>query len=643
MTEERPYGAWTSPIVASLISAQKVRLSDIALDGENVYWCESRPHEGGRYTVVRRSAEGMLTELVPTPYNVRTRVHEYGGLAYAVVDGAIVFTNFADQRVYRVVAGGDPEPLTPEGNMRHADFTLDRGRNRLLAVREDILEGAQEPRNTIAALPLDGTGLRESHILVAGYDFYAYPRISHDGSRLAWIAWSHPNMPWDGTELWVADIDEAGAIARPRRVAGGPSESIVQPEWSPDGTIHFISDQTGWWNLYRLDEEGPVNLTPEEAEYGVPLWKLGARTYAFAPDGTIVAASTWHGLWSLATIEPRSGARKPITLPSTAIDFVNAGRGTAVALLASPVEAAAIAKIDLRTHAVSVLRASSSIEMDRGYLSVPGAITFPTSDGQVAHAFYYPPQNREFHAPAGELPPLIVESHGGPTGSASAALDLSLQYWTSRGFAVLDVNYRGSTGYGRPYRDALRDKWGIYDVDDCVNGALYLAGEGLVDPDRLVIHGWSASGYTTLAALTFRNTFRAGASHYGISDLEAMTRDTHKFESRYLDGLIGPWPEASAIYDERSPIHFVDRLSCPLILFQGDEDKVVPPNQAVMMFDAVKAKGLPVALVMFAGEQHGFRKAENIERALEAELAFLGAVLGFSPADQITPVSIENG
>jgi dipeptidyl aminopeptidase/acylaminoacyl peptidase len=642
MTIERPYGSWKSPITTEMITSQGVRIGHACLDGDDLYWSESRPMEGGRLTVMKRSPSGELSDLIPVPYNGRTRVHEYGGASHIVVDGVLYFTNFADQRVYRMTDGDVSQAVTPEEDIRLGEFIHDPARNRLIAVREDHTTSASEPVNSIGALDLSAHEPAPSTVLVEGHDFFSNPALSPDGSKLAWLAWNHPNMPWDGTELWIGDIDAGGNVTNPLMIAGGPEESIFQPQWSPSGDLYFVSDRTGWWNLYRHHPDGDVNLCPEEAEFGLPNWQLGMSTYAFAGPDVIVAASTRDGKWALGTFELTSGDYTPIRMPSTTLQGVLAGPGYAIVQAASPIEAVALVRIDLATQSIEVLRRSSTSVIDRGYLSVPGAITFPTSDGEVAHGFFYPPQNQDFAAPEGELPPLIVESHGGPTGSTDTGLDVKLQYWTSRGFAVLDVNYRGSTGYGRAYREQLNDKWGIADVDDCVYGALHLVSEGLVDGDRLIIQGWSASGYTTLAALAFRDEFKAGASHYGISELEAMVKDTHKFESRYLDGLIGPYPEAIGIYKERSPIYYVDQLSCPLILFQGLEDKVVPPNQAQMMYDAVNEQGLPVALVMFEGEQHGFRKAENIRRSLDGQLYFLSRVFGFEPADEIEPVPIAN-
>lgn len=619
-----------------------MRLGDLVIDGTDLYWSESRPLENGRFAIVRKSPDGISETLLPEPFNARDRVHEYGGAAFAVFDGVIYFTNYADQRIYRFTAGQSPEALTTIDDVRHADFACDKRFNRLIAVREDTLDGGPEPRNAIAAVSLAGDRVGESTLLIEGCDFYSNPRVSPDGNALLWLQWNHPNMPWDGTELWTGRFDSNGMVVDRMLIAGGPRESIFQPEWSPDGTIFFVSDRTGWWNIYHLTGGEQVNLTPETTEYGAPAWLLGAATYAVDGQGRLLTTSSRQGVGGLELLDPKSGERTPFDLPSTEISKVVARNNIAMAIVASPREASTVVAIDLQQRSVSILQHSVDIDIANGYISVPGAITFPTSDGQIAHAFFYPPQNCDYHAPAGELPPLIVESHSGPTGAAGTGLDLSTQFWTSRGFAVLDVNYRGSTGYGRAYRDALDGTWGIYDVDDCVHGAKYLADEGLVDPDRLLIHGWSASGYTTLAALTFRDVFRAGASHYGISDLEAIVLDTHKFESRYLDDLVAPYPEQKSVYEERSPIHHIDKLSSPLILLQGLEDNVVPPNQAEKMFAAADRKGLPVAMLLFEGEKHGFRQSRNIRRALEAELLFYGKVLGFKPADPIDPVDIRN-
>lgn len=634
-----PSGSWKSPITSELIVSGTVGLGQIALDGVDVYWIEQRPAEGGRNVIVRRSPDGQTRDLNPPPLNARTRVHEYGGGAFWVSAGTVYFTHFADQRLYRQVGEAAPQPLTPAADLRYADGVADQGRNRLICVCEDHFVAGREAVNTLVSLSLTKG---ESQTLVSGGDFYSSPRLSPDGSRLAWLTWNHPNMPWDGTELWVGEFRADGSLGRTERVAGGVAESIFQPEWSPDGVLHFVSDRTGWWNLYRWNNGQIGPLCPMEAEFGRPQWVFDISTYAFASSERIICAYTEHGTWRLASLDTKTRKLDPIDLPYTDIWNLRAASGQAVFTASSPAEPPAIVRLDLATRRLEVLRRSSSLAIAAEYLSVPQAVEFPTEQGRTAHALFYAPRNRDYTAPSDARPPLLVKSHGGPTSAASTTLNLGIQYWTSRGMAVLDVNYGGSTGYGRAYRERLKGQWGIVDVDDCVNGARFLVERGFVDGNRLAITGGSAGGYTTLCALTFHDFFKAGASHYGISDLEALARDTHKFESRYEESLVGPYPERRDLYYARSPIHFTERLSCPLIIFQGLEDKVVPPNQAEMMVAALRAKGLPVAYVPFAGEQHGFRRAENIKRALDAELYFYSRIFGFSLADPVEPVPIEN-
>ena len=646
-----PYGSWKSPITSDLIVAGSVRLGEVCVEGKTVYWGEGRPTEGGRSLLVRLSPDGQRTDLTPAPLNVRTRVHEYGGGAYTVSDGVIYFSNFADQRLYRQASGADPQvaaepvPITPEADYRYADMGSDRGRQRLIGVREDHTTGSHDPNNTIVAVAMqpDATADNAGEMLVAGSDFYAYPRLSPDGSKLCWISWNHPNMPWDGTELWVAEVQPDGKLGPASQVAGGVSESIFQPSWSPDGVLYFISDRTGWWNLYRWDDSAATEaLCPKTAEFGLPLWVFGMSTYGFESARSLICSYSENGLSHLARLDLETLDLQELQTPYTSIGGVQMGDGFVVFGGGTPTAPGAIARFDLATGSCEELRCSSDLEIDLSYISVPQPIEFPTTNGLSAYGFFYPPKNPDFVSPAGELPPLLVKSHGGPTAATSATFSPSIQYWTSRGIGVLDVNYGGSTGYGREYRDRLKGNWGIVDVDDCANGALFLAAQGQVDGDRLCIDGGSAGGYTTLAALAFRDVFKAGASFYGVSDLEALARDTHKFESRYLDGLVGPYPQAQKVYQARSPIQHIDKLSCPLIFFQGDEDKIVPPNQAEMMVEALKAKGLPVAYVLFKGEQHGFRKPENIKRTLDGEMYFYSQVFGFALADPVEPVAIAN-
>jgi len=635
-----PFGSWKSPITPDVIASGTMTLGQIALDGDDVYWLETRPAEGGRNVIVRWRPGSGAEDVTPMPFNARTRAHEYGGGSFLVSRGTVYFVNFADQRLYRRQGEEAPQAITTGEKRRYADAIHDLRRNRLLSVREDFGVGGHEPVNSIVTIRLDGTGAEE--VLVSGSDFYSSPRLSPDGSRLAWLAWNHPNMPWDGTELWVAEVRADGSLGNAERVAGGPADSVIQPEWSPDGILHFISDRSGWWNLYRWRGGRTESLCPMAAEFGRPPWVFAMSTYGFDSPHRIVCTFVQGGRWRLAFLDTRSGRVEEIETPYTDVREVRVAPGHALLLAGSPTTPTSIVRLDLKGRGLEVLRRSSDIPIEPGFLSVPEPVEFPTEGGRTAHAFFYAPRNPDHAAPAGELPPLLVRSHGGPTSATSTSLLWDIQYWTSRGFAVLDVNYGGSSDYGREYRQRLNGSWGVVDVDDCVNGARYLVAKGRVDGERLAIRGGSAGGYTTLCALTFRGVFRAGASYYGIGDLEALVRDTHKFEARYLDRLVGPYPERRDLYRERSPIHFTDRLSCPVIFFQGLEDPVVPPNQAEMMVAALRAKGLPVAYLAFAGEQHGFRRAETIRRCLEAELYFYSRVFGFELADPVEPVAIDN-
>lgn len=609
------YGSWPSPLSAARVTAGALRLDQIQLDRHDVYWLEGRASEGGRNVIVKQSPSGRITDVTPAGFNVRTRVHEYGGAAYTVHHGTVFFSNFSDQRVYQQEPGQDPEPISELGPS-FADFRMDEQRSRLIGVRE------RRGDNAIVSIPGD--------VLVEGADFYSDPIVSPDGRFLAWLEWRHPNMPWDGTELWVAMFKPDGSIGAREHVAGARNESIFQPEWAPDGQLYFVSDRTGWWNLYRWNPSTALRasggdaepLHPMNAEFGKPQWTFSMVTYAFADNHRIAATYTVDGRWQLAMIDTEMKSFTPIDLDVEPIEGIKANRDNIYFIGGSPTQAAAIMSLKGPLKGgPSQIKSSVGDQIPREWISVPEAVTYSVGDRDV-HAFYYPPTNPDVTPPNDERPPLIVVTHGGPTGATTDVLDPKVQFWTSRGFAVLDVNYSGSTGYGRPYRDRLKGQWGIVDVEDAVGGAQAMVAIGKADPDRLIIRGGSAGGYTTLAALTFHNTFKAGASYYGISDLEVLAHDTHKFESRYNESLIGPYPEARDTYIARSPIHFIDRLSCPIILFQGLEDKVVPPNQSEMMADAVRKKGLKVKYVTFEGEQHGFRKAENIIKSLEEELAF---------------------
>ena len=636
-----PYGSWKSPITTDLIVSGAVGLGRIALDGSDVYWVEMRPSEGGRMVIVRRRADGSTTDVTPEPYSARTRVHEYGGGAFLVADGVVFFSNFADQRMYRQDPGRAPRAITPEAPLRYADGVFDARRGRIICVREDH-SGGGEAVNAIVAVDAEGANPQE--LLYAGSDFCAAPRLNPAGDSLAWLAWNHPNMPWDGTTLLLASLAPDGRPGEARAIAGGPQESILQPLWSPEGELYFASDRNGWWNLYRRRNGTVQPVIEMNAEFARPPWGFDPASYGFLEDGRIVCSYVERGFWGIGTIDAETGVLTRLNTPYSEMGRgelrVSGKRGVFTA--GAPDKPMSLLALDATTGAVEVLRQAHDLEVGSAYLSAPERVEFETTDGRIAHAFYYPPRNPDFAATEGEKPPLLVKSHGGPTAAASTALDLGIQFWTSRGFGVVDVNYGGSTGYGTEYRRRLNGAWGIVDVDDCVNAALHLAARGDVDPERLAIDGGSAGGYTTLAALTFHDVFKAGASYYGVSDLEALARETHKFESRYLDALVGPYPECSSLYKERSPIHHTELLSCPLLLLQGLEDEIVPPNQAEMMFEAVRAKGLPTAYVPFEGEQHGFRRSENIKRALEAELYFYSRVFGFSLAEDVEPVEIVN-
>jgi dipeptidyl aminopeptidase/acylaminoacyl peptidase len=645
------YGQWPSPISVEMAVASAIALREPRFDGDDVLWTEGRPAEAGRQVVVRwNSGFGTRDELA-AGFNARTMASEYGGGAYAVYDGTLYFANLADGRIYRQSRGGQPSALTAEGPYRYGDLVVEAGRGRLLCVREDLTPLSEavagiaaaagdrdpEPVNTLVAID---TASGTTTVVAAGHDFYSSPRPAPDGRRLAWLAWRHPNMPWDGTELWLAELDEAGLPRDPRLVAGGDGESIVQPEWAPDGSLVFASDRSGWWNLYRLAGEEPIPLAPDEAEFAAPQWVYGMSWFGIGPDRSIVAIVQRAGgdeLWLI----PAAGSAERIDVPDSQLSSLVVGRDRVCYLGSSATEPMSVVLLELASRRRRVLRTASDLPVDRAYLSVPQPITFPTSDGAVAHAIYYPPTNPDVDPPAAERPPLIVMSHGGPTGRAGVALDLGKQLFTSRGYALVDVNYRGSSGYGRAYRRQLEGRWGIVDVDDCLNAARYLAGRGDVDGERMAIRGGSAGGYTTLCALAFHDLFACGASHYGVGDLEALARHTHKFESHYLDRLVAPYPERVEVYRQRSPIYFVDRINAPLIVLQGRDDRVVPLDQAEQLVAALRERQIPHAYLVFDGEGHGFRQAANIRRALEAELSFYAQIFGIPLGDEMEPVAVE--
>lgn len=587
MTETALYGSWKSPITSELIVSNSIRLGGIQLDGSDIYWCEFRPTENGRSLIVRRTADGEITDVTPTSFNVRTRVHEYGGGAYWVDQGDLFFANFLDQRLYQQSLCTSPEPLTPEKPLRYADGIVDRLRRQLICVREDHTQNDQAVINTIVAISLDD---QTQTVLASGCDFYSTPRLNPKGTQLAWLSWNHPNLPWDGTELWVAEIADDGTLAKPQKVAGGLSESIFQPQWSPEGVLYFIGDSTGWWNLYRWQNQTVKPLYPLEAEFGEPQWAFGMSTYGFASANSLVCTYKLDGVQHLAQLDTTHLTLTEIETPYSSMSGLKVGADFVVFLGSTPSQPSVLVHLNLLTGQLTELRRSSLLEIEVGYLSIPENITFPTSHNLSAYGIYYPPRNRDYIAPENTHPPLLVRSHGGPTAATSSNFNPVIQYWTSRGFAVLDVNYGGSTGYGRAYRERLKGNWGIVDIDDCINGAKYLVAQGKADPEHLAIDGGSSGGYTTLGALTFHDVFKAGASYYGISDMVALARDTHKFESRYIDSLVGPYPECKDLYNARSPINFTDQLSCPVIFLQGDEDKIVLPNQSELMVSALRKR-----------------------------------------------------
>lgn len=648
-----PFGSWPTPITSALVVQSAVRISDVQVDGDDVLWAEERPAEGGRTQLVRRAADGSATDLLPAGAYARTAVHEYGGASWWVRGGVVWFAEWADQRVYRLDPGGEPRPITPEPELargdRYADADLSPDGQWIFCIREHHPRGgrgASQVRNEVVRLAAHPAGSPAApEVLVSGPDFVVAPRLRPDGGALCWIQWDHPSMPWDGTELVVRDL----VTGQETVVAGGPGESVSQPSWQQDGSLWFVSDRTGWWNLYRWDGDAVRSVVEIAAEIGEPCWTLGSARYAVLPGGEVVFAR-WSGGYDGLAVRQADGTVTDLELPFSAMGKVRAAEdGTVLMVAGTPTTEPGVYRFDVHTGECVALRPARDLGVDSRYLSVPEPVTFPSigADGapREAHALLYPTASASHRGPTGERPPLLVVIHGGPTSAAVPVLNLGVQYWTSRGFAVLDVNYGGSTGYGRTYREQLRGAWGVVDVVDCLAAARWLAEQGRVDNRRLCIRGGSAGGYTTLAALARADTpFAAGADYYGVADLEALTAETHKFESHYLDGLVGCYPAERDVYQQRSPIHRVDQLTRPLIVLQGNEDAVVPPGQSEIIVNALRARRVPVAYLLFEGEQHGFRRSENIRRALDAELSFYAQVLGFTlpPGEGIEPVLIEN-
>ena len=643
------YGGWKSPISAKKIADGSISLSQVIKDDKDIYWIEGRPSQGGRSVIVRRNSKGEITDAISENHNVRTRVHEYGGGAYDVCRGVIYYSNFADQRIYRQDKKEKPIAVTPDDStQRYADIKIDHSSANLICINEShSFDSANEPINRIVRLSLDSPAGTRPEVLVSGADFYSNARINPSGTKLCWLQWNHPLMPWDGCELWVGDLGKEG-IQNSRRVAGGNTEAVFQPEWHPkdEDRLFYVSDREGWWNLHSIDT-ATENACPEpvllmDAEFGTPMWVFGMKTYQFTSSETLVCTYTCNSRWYLGLINVESKKLSRIDLPYTEFSSINASNGVAAFKAGSPESSAAIVSLNLSTEEHEKISGSTSDIMHLDDISIPEVIEFPTDNSLTAHGFFYPPKNRKYQGTEKSNPPLLVKIHGGPTGATGSSLNQGIQYWTTRGFAVMDINYGGSTGYGTAYRRRLDRKWGVVDVADCVNGALHLIKQGKVDKDKVAIDGGSAGGFTTLAALAFSDVFKAGASFYGVTDLEALARDTHKFESRYLDRLIAPYPSEAAIWQDRSPINNIEKIAAPVILFQGLEDKVVPPNQAEMMVQALKDRNMQVAYIAYEGEQHGFRKSSNIKRTLEAELFFYSKIFKFELAEDIKSVDIYN-
>ena len=637
MTITKPYGTWESLITSEMLVGGAVRLGEIVTDGDDVWWAESRPDEGGRTVIVRNGKDQTDKKT-----NVRTLVHEYGGSAWSVRNGTLVYSQYLDQRLYRRDKSGDSIPLTPESetqqSYRYADGRITNNEDWYVCVRETHTSSDEEPSNEIVAVPLDGS--QQIRVLVSGPDFVSSPRVSKEGNQIAWVQWNHPNMPWDDTQLCIASLEEM--VLSNQKVTKSKAESFFQPEWDDQGNLHVVSDRNNWWNLFRVDQSTNeidlTSLTNIEAEIGLPQWVFGQSRYAFVGD-EIWFVYREAGIDKLATLSS-NGQFEQIKIDATEIESVTNYQDGIVATVSSWKAESSVMFIN--SEEVRPLSKTRNLDIGESWFPVPETFTYQTSDSEKAHALFYSPTNPEYEIHENENPPLIVLAHGGPTGSARRQLQLSIAYWTSRGFGVADVDYRGSTGYGRLYRNRLRNSWGLADVEDCVAVAKHLVAQKKVDKNRLAIKGGSAGGFTVLAALTFHDTFTAGASRYGIADLAILAKDTHKFESRYLDRLVGKWPEDEEIYKQRSPIHHIEQLSTPMVILQGSEDPIVPPNQAHLMAKKLKENDIPHALIEFSDEGHGFRKAPNITKAIESELAFFAQIFNFEPFDDLPKICIES-
>ncbi|WP_227025354.1 dipeptidyl-peptidase 5 [Streptomyces tsukubensis] len=648
MPTSLPYGTWPSPVDARLAAAHDGRPEYPGFVGDEVWWTAPRPTEGGRRALVRKHVDGTEETVLPAPWNVRNRVIEYGGLPWAGVarpEGPlVVFSDFADQRLYAYepdVPGVGPRPLTPVsalgGGLRWADPVLDVERGEVWCVMEEFTgEGPSDVRRVIAAVPLDGSAAADRSAVRELTDdhhrFVTGPRLSPDGRRVVWLAWDHPRMPWDGTELKIAEVSADGRFAEARTLIGGPGEAVAQAEWAPDGTLVAATERDDWWNLHRVDPDdgSTVNLCPRDEEFGGPLWKIGQRWFVPMESGTI-AVIHGAGTTTLGVLDPASGELVDAAGPWTSWAAALAVRGTrVVGVAAGPGTSSELIELDTATGRARVIGAAHQDPVDPAYYSTPRTRTFTGPAGREVHAHIHPPHNPDAQGPEGEAPPYVVWAHGGPTGHSPLVLDLEIAYFTSRGIGVAEVNYGGSSGYGRAYRERLREQWGVVDVEDCAAVARALAYEGAADPDRLAIRGGSAGGWTTAASLTTTDLYACGTVLYPILDLTGWASgETHDFESQYLETLIGPLAEVPQRYAERSPALHAEELTTPFLLLQGLDDVICPPSQCDRFLERVAGRGIPHAYLTFEGEGHGFRRADTVIRALEAELSLYAQTFGF--------------
>lgn len=661
MSKIKAYGSWKSSLSAEMLADKGVRFGHMCVDGDDVYWLESRAKDQGRTVLVKHSSDGTIGDLLPDDVSVRSKVHEYGSGDFIVDQQIVYFTNAKDQCVYRF--DGKLSRLTKpnlQSEHRYADFAIAPNKQYLVCVRETHHKNSVI--NDLVSISLDDNESGKVKVLHAGFDFYSFPRLSKLGHRICWTCWNQPDMPWDAAELWTADLHEDGSLDAAHKIVGGNDlsarqdantqgpiiaepqnqQSIYQPLWSDDGVLHYINDVSGWSNIYSC-RDGILNaLTPIDREFGVPQWVLASSTYALCSDNQIYALYLQDGQQQLCHIDAESGHIEPIALPFRNFgDHLLYANNVLYFRAAGPAVEEAIYRFDLATNQFEQISESKTFPLSVEEISVSKTIQFESKNNRPCHAFYYSPKNSQYTAPLNTLPPLIVMSHGGPTAMTNNSLNTAIQFWTHRGFAVVDVNYGGSTGFGKKYRNSLRGNWGVVDVEDCIAAANYLVSKQLVDEKALLIRGGSAGGYTTLCALTFHNVFAAGMSRYGVADLESLASDSHKFEARYLDSVVGPYPQEKALYQARSPIHSTNQLSCPILLLQGADDKVVPPNQAEMMVEALENKKIPYAYKLYQGEGHGFRNADTIVDALNSELSFYQQVLQLDSDEAISKLEIQ--